>query len=407
LVPFVSFVFKNSPELALTLTLALLPLSEQERGRAPRLAADIRNWDEFTFWTLRHGVLGSVLANIKSLGLSIPPATLARLEGLHRQGGLRDMQLIAALGQVDALLRANQLDYLTLKGPALSQVLFGSPFIRHSGDIDLLVQPADVLPAEALLLTAGYSPVLHKPPLSAMQLQRYMQYRHHFVYQAPEGPARVELHWAMREPYFGQPDTGSLFARRQSVTLAEKLRLETLSDEDALINSLLHGASHHWNRAKYFLDLFGLLGRDSIDFKQIVGIITSCQLSWPAAQGLQLSREIFGREIPAHLGAFLELENPSIRYLKTAARTRFPGPPGRTHPAARPPPVVRYPPATRIAAFFQNPGRRLAFALLLAASAPARCAFSTLLGDCARAGALAEGGIPDFRSNKTKKPQRI
>jgi hypothetical protein len=311
------------PELALTLTLALLPLTEQERGRAPRLAADIRNWDEFTFWTLRHGVLGSVLANIKSLGLDIPPATLARLQALHRQASLRDMQLIAALGQVQTLFTQHKLDFLTLKGPALSQALFGSPFIRHSGDIDLLVQPADVLPAEAALLAAGYSPVLHKPPLTAMQLQRYMQYRHHFVYQAPAGPARLELHWAMREPYFGQPDTESLFARRQSVTLAEKLRVETLSDEDALVNSLLHGASHHWNRAKYFLDLLGLLAQESLDFKQIVGIITSNQLSWPAAQGLQLSREIFGREIPAHLGAFLELENPSIRYLKTAAQREF------------------------------------------------------------------------------------
>jgi hypothetical protein len=38
---------------------------------------------------------------------------------------------------------------------------------------------------------------------------------------------------------------------------------------------------------------------------------------------LQLSRDLFGREIPARLGAFLQLENPSIRFLKTAAQREF------------------------------------------------------------------------------------
>jgi hypothetical protein len=319
----VSFVFKTSPELALTLTLSLLPLTDAERENAPRLAADVRDWDEFVFWTVRHGVVGSVLANIKSLSLSVPPATLARLEALHRQASLRDMQLIAALGQVQALFAQNELDFLTLKGPALSQVLFGSPFVRHSGDVDILVRPADILAAEAVLLQAGYSPVLHKPPLTAMQFKRYTQYRHHFVYQSPENPARIELHWAIREPYFGQPDVESLFARNQTVMLAEKLRLQTLSDEDALVNSLLHGASHHWNRAKYFLDLFGLLARDRLNLDQSVSIITAFEMQRPAAQGLQLSRDLFGREIPAQLGAFLALENRSIRFLKTAARREF------------------------------------------------------------------------------------
>ncbi|MCG2786227.1 MAG: nucleotidyltransferase family protein [Anaerolineae bacterium] len=308
------------PELALVLTLCLLPLSEQERERAPRLAAEVRDWDEFTFWTMRHGVLGSVLANIKSLGLSIPPATLARLAGLHRQASLRDMQLIAALGQVQTLFAQNGLDFLTIKGPALSQLLFASPFVRHSIDLDILVPAAQVARAEQALLAEGYAPLMHKPPLSAMQFKRYLQYSHHFLYRHPKSGISLELHWALREPYIFALDHAPFFERAQVVRLANGLQTRTLADPDALLHAILHGALHHWNSAKHFRDLLALLARDSIDFEQLVGIITTCQLSWPAAQGLQLSREIFGRELPAQLGAFLQLDNHSIRFLKNSAR---------------------------------------------------------------------------------------
>ena len=312
------------PELELVLNLCLLPLTEREQANALRLARQVNNWDEFVFWVQRHGVLGSVLGNLKTLPADlIPPAPRTRLVQAQRQASLRDMQLIAALAQVDKLFRSQEVDYLALKGPALSQLLFGAPFVRHSGDLDILVRTGEVARAEQLLLTEGYTPTLHKPPLTAMQFRRYMQYRHHFVYLQPGTGMQVELHWAIREPYIRQPAADEYFARAQNLILAGGLRLETLSNEDALLHAILHGASHRWNSAKHFRDLFALLSGQACDWARIRGIIAACRLEWPAAQGLQLGREFFQREIPAELGEYLQLTNRSIRFLKNAARNAF------------------------------------------------------------------------------------
>lgn len=312
------------PELELVLNLCLLPPTERERANALRLAGQVSNWDEFIFWVQRHGVLGSVLENLKTLPADlIPQETRTRLNQAQRQASLRDMQLIAALAQVDKLFRPQAVEFMALKGPALSQLLFGAPFVRHSGDLDILVRPGEVARAEQLLLAEGYTPTLHKPPLTAMQLKRYMQYRHHFVYLQPGTGMQVELHWAIREPYIHQPAADEYFARAQSLTLAGGLRLETLSSEDALLHAILHGASHRWNSAKHFRDLFALLFGRACDWARIRGIIAACRLEWPAAQGLQLGREFFQREIPAELGEYLQLANRSIHYLKTAAQRAF------------------------------------------------------------------------------------
>jgi hypothetical protein len=104
-------------------------------------------------------VVGSVLENIKRLAPQpFPPAVIQSLNHQHRQASLRDMQLIAALGQVQVLFAASQLEFLTLKGPALSQLLFGSPFVRHSIDPDLLIHEEDLLRAKNALLGIGYTP---------------------------------------------------------------------------------------------------------------------------------------------------------------------------------------------------------------------------------------------------------
>jgi hypothetical protein len=77
--------------------------------------------------------------------------------------------------------------------------------VRHSIDLDILVQPAQVARAEqALLLAEGYTPLMHKPPLTAMQFKRYLQYSHHFLYRHPQSGITLELHWALREPYISR-----------------------------------------------------------------------------------------------------------------------------------------------------------------------------------------------------------
>ena len=48
---------------------------------------------------------------------------------------------------------------LPLKGPLLAQMLYGSPGLRQSGDLDLLVRRKDFERAQVLLKDLGFQPL--------------------------------------------------------------------------------------------------------------------------------------------------------------------------------------------------------------------------------------------------------
>jgi hypothetical protein len=52
----------------------------------------------------------------------------------------------------------HSLEVLPLKGPLLAQVLYGSPGLRRSDDLDLLVQRQDFCKAQSLLIDLGFEP---------------------------------------------------------------------------------------------------------------------------------------------------------------------------------------------------------------------------------------------------------
>ena len=90
-----------------------------------------------------------------------PPALETELQAAYRENALRNTALFCERDRVLRELRSDGIDVILLKGAALAESVYGDIALRPMSDIDLLVQPGEVIAVLKRLARAGY--LLVKP----------------------------------------------------------------------------------------------------------------------------------------------------------------------------------------------------------------------------------------------------
>jgi len=161
-------------------------------------------------------------------GLEAPPLLVTLLRTATLQEELRTREYLRIIVDVSSRLREAHLDFLVLNGPALA-TLYDQPWLRHNHDFELLfLRHADVERAARILEQLGAHRILPAQPAPAGSV----------VFLHPEGlpiGLRARL---FRSPHYDLP-TVDLW-RRRSVVAVDRIRLDVLSPEDALLHVLAH-----------------------------------------------------------------------------------------------------------------------------------------------------------------------
>lgn len=210
------------------------------------------------------------------------------LRSLQQRAGscrLQNLRLLAASHQVERDLSASGIEHRFLKGPRLSQKIYGDPGCRHSKDLDLFVRPADTASAVEVLQEHGW--VLHKPGmwLKGGVHRRLAQHRHrHLQLFHREKQIGIELHWRI-EAGIGREleDTWwNLWNNSPEVTPAEFLHL------------CMHGAVHAWSRLKWLGDIAAIVDRQPGIWAASGNLCAALGLELAAAQTKLLLHLLYG-----------------------------------------------------------------------------------------------------------------
>jgi hypothetical protein len=170
--------------------------------------------------------------------------TAALAQAVHRHARLKE-----------ALAALAPLPVIVTKGFAAAELLYPSPAARSMGDVDLLVQSADLERALSRLAPLGYTkqfagdPILDAPDFHERQLS---------------GPMELDLHQAFVQPHRLPIDYRAVFGRSLAwPSFAPNARL--LAPEDAVAYSALHlclgELTPVWAPAIGLLDLREMLRR--------------------------------------------------------------------------------------------------------------------------------------------------
>ena len=221
------------------------------------------DWAEFERLLLEHRVLFPVWKELNRTGKveSLRQGCRHRLSELNKLLTLRQMKLTARLLEVVKRFDSEGIPYVTLKGPAFSQWLYGDSVRRHCNDLDILVAKEDFCLANRALVAGGYSSVLEPIDARARRGAEMWGLSHHKRYSGPG--VSLELHWRL-----SSMDDLLPVSVKSAIDSAARVEIGgypvSVLNRKLLVSYLtLHGSAHCWNRMKWAFDLASIRVSDA------------------------------------------------------------------------------------------------------------------------------------------------
>lgn len=184
------------------------------------LDAKETEWMRNLRWLDRSGLALPLAARFEALspGARVPPAVRSALRSRLRDNQKRMERMLDYLHEAVEALNSSQVRYCCVKGFSLIPDCFNSIRERHQIDLDLLIDPRDLRPAQDALEQLGYR-VQRADDSGEVRLIR--PWKKHlgvqaYLYQTPEPPP-IELHtqvWELDEIEF--PSLSGLLDARES-----------------------------------------------------------------------------------------------------------------------------------------------------------------------------------------------
>lgn len=177
-----------------------------------------------------------------------PPAPF--MDALHRYYVRSALDTMIANRQLAGLSEAfgrDGIEFIVLKGAAISRIAYEDPVLRPGGDIDLLVRPRHVHAACESLAKAGYS-----CPTPLFDVSAYTGAEVMFLHRDErQNPFPVELHWnpTYVRAYNQGVDLEDFF-RRSVPFVAGGAELRSMDAVDSLIHSAAHMFCHHCDNVR-------------------------------------------------------------------------------------------------------------------------------------------------------------
>jgi hypothetical protein len=255
--------------------------------------ARVADWEALLRQAERHGVLGVLHEPLRSVsaGAALRPwleqrQVLARVWGEH---------LLEALAAALEALAAAGVKTAALKGPVLSERLYGDAALRRSTDLDFLVAPADLENALAALGALGYQAE------QGASARYHRQYHHHLCLVHPRWPA-VELHFRVYVGYGAALAAEEFLARSLTVAALHGRGpgCRVLGPADEVLYLCLHAAGHDFERLAWLYDLKAYLRRHpDLDWPTVFDRARAAGVAGAVAFTLLTLRQRLGAHTPA------------------------------------------------------------------------------------------------------------
>lgn len=255
------------------------------------------DWAEVHAYARRHRVTPYAARRLEGLAgaLAVPQDVAARFSQDAQAATFHELSMMALLRGVKTLFDDAGISFLVIKGLVLSSEYHGRMGLRVNHDIDVVVDPADMLCANELLRSAGWTRIEPDAALEGQELADWIVRTKDWVYLDPSGRLILELHHRLFDnPRLCEP---GIMDRAQGVRLFNQLDVHTLGPADQPGYLALHGALHAWSRLKWLVDMGMVLktaGPDAV--RALVAEHRGRPSSRALRQAVLLCREVFAAD---------------------------------------------------------------------------------------------------------------
>lgn len=259
------------------------------------------NWTFILDQAQRHCILPFLYANLRTHGYldRAPSEVRDALEACIRGIAARNLALMGELARILRALEGAGIEAIPFKGPAAAVVAYGDSSVRTFADLDILVDPADLERAEAVLAERGYRAAL---TLTPREKRDYLKTECALQFCRPIGNFVVELHWRFFERNASLDLSGDAIRQRSTRISIGGISARSLAVEDLLLYLCAHGTKHRWERLEWIACVAEIVERHPrMDWQALVvraeqyGIVRVLHL------GLWLSSSVYGISLPTEI----------------------------------------------------------------------------------------------------------
>ena len=180
----------------------------------------------------------------------IPLEEIKRWKELLKINTQKNLRLTWKLIKCVELLANNGIECVVLKGPIYAMQAYGAVTLRQYADLDILIHQIDFPKTYDLLEQSGYVPAFK---LDRKLIKFEIRSGNHFSF-IQQGDL-LEIHWEIAPLANVHPlSAQQMWQQLISVQVFDK-NICTLSPENTIIYTCLHGAIHSWNQLKWIVDL--------------------------------------------------------------------------------------------------------------------------------------------------------
>jgi hypothetical protein len=285
----------RDPEFALLVACAAWPPSDRRVERVRGSAAAGIDWGRFVRIVARHRMAGMAANGLFTAGIVLPAESGLALRRAAQADLVQALSTAREAARLVALLSDAEIGSVVLKGPPLSALIYGTLAVRQVRDLDLLVNPGNLLRALELLRGQGYE--LHysagdkglRPDRST--ILKDVELVH------PATGLIVELHARLNNN--AEMLSTSIVDAVRSVAVGGGLDLPALSGEPLLVYLMVHGFRHGWVRLKWLADVAAMVsGMTPTELGRLLDAMRSRGLYVVGASTLLALHDVMGIELP-------------------------------------------------------------------------------------------------------------
>jgi Uncharacterised nucleotidyltransferase len=285
----------NSEQLILCLAARtrIVPEDEQQLLALVRGTLD---WELLWSQGHLHEVLPLLATTMRRVAAqaAIPQPWLARAQRRLYATLIRNTTLADTLIEVLAAFQRAGIAGIPVKGVVLAETIYGGLGLRSLGDLDVLVQPADLPAARAVLKELQF----------VQEADPGFENMHHpfhdppYYRQASGGDICLELHRGLWATQFFQLGTDALWTR-SSITPLHGAEVRVLSPEDTLLHLAIH-RSRSALRLRFVCDIAELLQRhaEALDWDYLLAQARVAGARTALFYALALAQELSAAPLP-------------------------------------------------------------------------------------------------------------
>jgi|688.fasta_scaffold29950_2 hypothetical protein len=280
------------PEIELLLCCARTQPSSEISQQIQNLVQQTLDWPYLIQTAARHSVLPLLYQNLKTLcPEAVPKLVLSELRNFFHTNAAHNLFRTQELLKVLKLFQDNDIPAIPFKGPVLTAAIYGNLALRQFGDLDILVNPKDIIKARELLTTQEY------------KLNFDYGWQQTFVHSQKE--IYVDLHWELTPlDYFSfkLPDFETLYQRTKPLALNGESVIDFFPDDLLLILTVqvARGGFEGKESLAQICDLAELIRiQQTLDWEKLLKQVRILGLERPFYIGLHLVEILLNPPLPA------------------------------------------------------------------------------------------------------------